>query len=42
VSTVLLRHFIDGEFVASPTTFANVSPVDGQVLGQVCEITDCP
>lgn len=37
MSTVLLRHFIDGEFVASPTTFANVSPVDGQVLGQVCE-----
>ncbi|PYY84899.1 2-hydroxymuconic semialdehyde dehydrogenase [Pseudomonas sp. TKO26] len=37
MSTVLLRHFIDGEFVASRQTFANISPVDGQVLGQVCE-----
>jgi len=37
VSTALLRHFIDGEFVASPQTFANISPVDGRVLGQVCE-----
>lgn len=37
MSTALLRHFIDGEFVASPQTFANVSPVDGRVLGQVCE-----
>ncbi|ULT68595.1 2-hydroxymuconic semialdehyde dehydrogenase [Pseudomonas sp. BC42] len=37
MSTVLLRHFIDGEFVASPATFANVSPVDGRVLSQVCE-----
>lgn len=33
----LLRHYIDGEFVASAKTFANVSPVDGRVLGQVCE-----
>nr|WP_249735906.1 2-hydroxymuconic semialdehyde dehydrogenase [Pseudomonas sp. RC4D1] len=33
----MLRHFIDGEFVASPQTFANISPVDGRVLGQVCE-----
>nr|WP_243433983.1 2-hydroxymuconic semialdehyde dehydrogenase [Pseudomonas sp. 50_B] len=33
----MLRHFIDGEFVASPATFANVSPVDGRVLSQVCE-----
>ncbi|UZE37093.1 2-hydroxymuconic semialdehyde dehydrogenase [Pseudomonas sp. B21-059] len=37
MSTALLRHFIDGEFVASPQTFANISPVDGRVLGQVCE-----
>lgn len=37
MSTALLRHFIDGEFVASPQTFANVSPVDGRVLGHVCE-----
>jgi len=33
----LLRHYIDGEFVASAKTFANVSPVDGRTLGQVCE-----
>ncbi|QZI68473.1 2-hydroxymuconic semialdehyde dehydrogenase [Pseudomonas protegens] len=37
MSTALLRHFIDGEFVASTTTFANISPVDGRLLGQVCE-----
>lgn len=37
MSTALLRHFIEGEFVASPQTFANISPVDGRVLGQVCE-----
>ncbi|QNH78259.1 2-hydroxymuconic semialdehyde dehydrogenase [Pseudomonas protegens] len=37
MSTALLRHFIAGEFVASPQTFANISPVDGRVLGQVCE-----
>ncbi|POA59638.1 MULTISPECIES: 2-hydroxymuconic semialdehyde dehydrogenase [Pseudomonas] len=37
MSTPLLRHFIDGEFVASTKTFANISPVDGRLLGQVCE-----
>lgn len=33
----LLRHYIDGEFVASATTFADVSPVDGTLVAQVCE-----
>ena len=33
----LLRHYIGGEFVASEKTFANISPVDGRVLGHVCE-----
>jgi len=36
-SLPLLRHYIDGEFVASAERFANVSPVDGRVLGEVCE-----
>jgi len=36
-SLPLLRHYIDGEFVASAKRFANVSPVDGRVLGEVCE-----
>ncbi|WP_330885090.1 2-hydroxymuconic semialdehyde dehydrogenase [Rudaea sp.] len=36
-SLPLLRHYIDGEFVASEKRFANISPVDGRVLGQVCE-----
>lgn len=33
----LLRHYIDGEFVATATTFADVSPVDGTLVAQVCE-----
>lgn len=33
----LLRNYIAGEFVSSDKTFANVSPIDGRVLGQVCE-----
>ena len=33
----LLRHYIDGEFVASATTFADVSPVDGTLVARVCE-----
>ncbi|MBS0584514.1 MAG: 2-hydroxymuconic semialdehyde dehydrogenase [Proteobacteria bacterium] len=36
-SPSLLRHYIDGEFVASEKKFANVSPVDGRLLGEVCE-----
>ncbi|HXZ08547.1 MAG TPA: 2-hydroxymuconic semialdehyde dehydrogenase [Paraburkholderia sp.] len=32
-----LRHFIDGEFVDGPQTFANVSPIDGQELSRVVE-----
>ncbi|SIT47595.1 2-aminomuconic 6-semialdehyde dehydrogenase [Paraburkholderia piptadeniae] len=32
-----LRHFIDGEFVDSAHTFANVSPVDGRELSRVVE-----
>ncbi|PWU27927.1 2-hydroxymuconic semialdehyde dehydrogenase [Pseudomonas sp. RW407] len=33
----LLRHYIAGAFVGSSRTFDNVSPVDGRLLGQVCE-----
>ena len=33
----LLRHYIDGEFVATANTFPNISPVDGRELAQVCE-----
>lgn len=33
----LLRHYIAGAFVGSRRTFDNVSPVDGRLLGQVCE-----
>jgi aminomuconate-semialdehyde/2-hydroxymuconate-6-semialdehyde dehydrogenase len=36
-SPALLRHYIDGEFVASEKRFANVSPVDGRTIGEVCE-----
>ncbi|MFT3792441.1 MAG: 2-hydroxymuconic semialdehyde dehydrogenase [Rudaea sp.] len=32
-----MRHYIDGEFVVGEKRFANVSPVDGRVLGDVCE-----
>lgn len=32
-----LPHFIGGEFVSSATTFKNISPVDGRILGEVCE-----
>ena len=30
----LLRHYINGEFVASATTFADVSPVDGTLVAE--------
>nr|WP_218649213.1 2-hydroxymuconic semialdehyde dehydrogenase [Pseudomonas taiwanensis] len=33
----MLRHFVNGEFVATSRTFDNVSPIDGRLLGQVCE-----
>ncbi|QBR00955.1 2-hydroxymuconic semialdehyde dehydrogenase [Paraburkholderia pallida] len=33
----LLRHYIDGEFVASTTTFDDLSPVDGTLVARVCE-----
>ena len=36
-SPTLLRNYIDGEFVASEKRFANISPVDGRMLGEVCE-----
>lgn len=36
-SPTLLRNYIDGEFIASEKRFANISPVDGRVLGEVCE-----
>ncbi|AUT65495.1 2-hydroxymuconic semialdehyde dehydrogenase [Paraburkholderia terrae] len=32
-----LRHFIDGEFVDSTLTFANVSPIDGREVSRVAE-----
>lgn len=33
----LLRNYISGEFVASEKTFANISPIDGRTLSEVCE-----
>ena len=33
----LLRHYIGGEFVTSPATFAKVSPVTGETLFEVAE-----
>ncbi|MFJ2989684.1 2-hydroxymuconic semialdehyde dehydrogenase [Collimonas sp. NPDC087041] len=32
-----LQHFIGGEFVATAKTFNNISPVDGSLIGAVCE-----
>ncbi|CAB3806073.1 2-aminomuconic 6-semialdehyde dehydrogenase [Paraburkholderia ultramafica] len=32
-----LRHFIDGQFVDSAETFANLSPIDGRELSRVVE-----
>lgn len=32
-----LQHFINGEFVATAKTFRNISPVNGQVINDVCE-----
>ncbi|ASU40268.1 2-hydroxymuconic semialdehyde dehydrogenase [Herbaspirillum sp. meg3] len=32
-----LKHFINGEFVASTKTFRNISPVDGKHIADVCE-----
>ncbi|MCY1401268.1 2-aminomuconic 6-semialdehyde dehydrogenase [compost metagenome] len=37
MSHSLLRHYIAGAFVSSQRTFENISPIDGRVLGQVCE-----
>ncbi|MFZ6648068.1 2-hydroxymuconic semialdehyde dehydrogenase [Undibacterium sp. TJN25] len=34
---VLLRHFINGEFVTSPAEFDNICPVDGSLISTVCE-----
>jgi aminomuconate-semialdehyde/2-hydroxymuconate-6-semialdehyde dehydrogenase len=36
-SVGLLRHFVDGAFVESPSTFAKVSPVTGEQIFDVCE-----
>lgn len=36
-SPALLRHFIDGQFVAGDATFDNICPVDGSLVGKVCE-----
>lgn len=33
----LLRNYVAGEFVGSERTFANVSPVDGSTINEVCE-----
>jgi aminomuconate-semialdehyde/2-hydroxymuconate-6-semialdehyde dehydrogenase len=33
----LLRNYIAGDFVASANTFANISPINGATLNQVCE-----
>lgn len=32
-----LQHFIDGKFVASDSTFNNISPVNGSLISHVCE-----
>lgn len=32
-----LQHFINGEFLATGKTFRNISPVNGQVISDVCE-----
>jgi len=32
-----LQHFINGEFLATQKTFRNISPVNGQVISDVCE-----
>jgi aminomuconate-semialdehyde/2-hydroxymuconate-6-semialdehyde dehydrogenase len=36
-SVGLLRHFVDGQFVESPSTFAKLSPVTGEQIFDVCE-----
>jgi len=36
-SVGLLRHFVDGAFVESASTFAKISPVTGEQLFDVCE-----
>jgi len=36
-SVGLLRHFVDGAFVESPSTFAKISPVTGEQIFDVCE-----
>lgn len=36
-STPVLRHYVDGAFVATERRFNNVSPVDGHVVAHVCE-----
>jgi aminomuconate-semialdehyde/2-hydroxymuconate-6-semialdehyde dehydrogenase len=36
-SVGLLRHFVDGQFVESTSTFAKVSPVTGEQIFDVCE-----
>ncbi|WP_322063338.1 2-hydroxymuconic semialdehyde dehydrogenase [Paraburkholderia sp. J63] len=33
----LLRHYIDGEFVAGAAAFDDLSPVDGSLIARVCE-----
>lgn len=33
----LIRHYIDGEFVASAGTFPDTCPVDGHLVANVCE-----
>ncbi|WP_165679085.1 aldehyde dehydrogenase family protein, partial [Metapseudomonas otitidis] len=33
----LLRHYVNGEFVTTPRTFDKLSPIDGRLLGRVCE-----
>lgn len=33
----LLRHYVDGAFVATDRQFDNVSPVDGRLIAKVCE-----
>ena len=36
----LIQNYIGGRFVRSARTFSNINPVDGSVVGEVCEASD--
>lgn len=35
----IFRHYIDGEFTSTPTTFEDLNPVTGTLIARVCEAT---